>query len=126
MNAPQLKQLIKEEIVRFLQKEDSATHLYKIEGVLVTNSKIKTQTEILSDIRSITGITIVDNREYDSSDPTPGYMYNRTTIKIDPYPFIKKGENFNIDTIKQVIEDIKSIRGVIAFRTEPKLLNIGI
>ena len=124
MKKSKLKDTIKEEIRKTL-REDSATKLYKIDGLLVTDTYIKTQTQILSDIRSITGVTTIDAKQYTPNLPTPGHDYNILTVKIDPYPYLKAGK-FDEETVKQIIDNISKIRGVIKFKAEPKLLNIGI
>jgi len=126
INKNQFRNILKEEI-RNILREDYATKLYKIEGLLVTDTYKKTQTQILSDIRSITGITTIDSREYNDKMPKPGYQYDVLTVKIDPYPYIKNGGKFDIDTINQIINNIKNIRGVIRFKVDnPQLINIGI
>lgn len=120
------KNFIKEEI-RNILREDYASKLYKIEGLLVTDTKKKTQTQVFSDIRSITGVTTMDAQEYIPRLPKPGYMYDKVTIKVDPYPYTKNGEVFSIDTLNLVISNISKIRGVIKFKVEnPQLINIGI
>jgi len=124
MTRNEFKRYIKEEIRKTLC-EDSATKLYKIDGLLVTDTYIKTQTQILSDIRSITGVTTIDAKQYTPNLPTPGHDYNILTVKIDPYPYLKAGK-FDEETVKQIIDNISKIRGVIKFKAEPKLLNIGI
>jgi hypothetical protein len=122
----QFRNFIKEEIRKTL-REDYATKLYKIEGLLVTDTYKKTQTQILSDIRSITGITTIDAKEYRVNLPKPGYQYDVMTVKIDPYPYTKNGGKFDINTINQIIDNIKNIRGVIRFKVDnPQLINIGI
>ena len=126
INKNQFTEFIKEEIRKTL-REDYATKLYKIEGLLVTDTYKKTQTQILSDIRSITGITTIDSKDYNARLPKPGYQYDILTVKIDPYPYTKKGGKFDIDTINQIINNIKNIRGVIRFKVDnPQLINIGI
>jgi hypothetical protein len=53
-------------------------------------------------------------------------MYDRVTVKIDPYPYVKHGK-FDIDTIKQIIDNINKIKGIVKFVVEdPQLINIGI
>jgi hypothetical protein len=119
-----LKRIIREELRKIL-REDSAEKLYKIEGLLVTDFAKKTQTQVFSDIRSITGITTMDTEEYIPNLPKEGYSYNRVTIKIDPYPYLKNGQ-FSIETIKMIISNINRIKGVVTFKAEPQLINIGI
>jgi len=125
MTRSELKNILKEEI-RNILRESSAAKLYKIEGLLVSDSNKKTQSQLLSDIRSITGITTVDAKEYTPRMPKPGYIYDVLTVKVDPYPYLKHG-TFDIDTIKQVIDNIGKIKGVVKFRVDnPQMLNIGI
>jgi len=125
MTRSELKNILKEEI-RNILRESSAAKLYKIEGLLVSDSNKKTQSQLLSDIRSITGITTVDAKEYTPRMPKPGYIYDVLTVKLDPYPYLKHG-TFDIDTIKQVIDNINKIKGVVKFRVDnPQMINIGI
>jgi len=124
----EFKKYIKEEIRETL-REDYAEKLYKIEGLLVTDTNKKTQSQTFSDIRSITGITTMDAKEYIPRLPKKGYIYDRVTIKVDPYPYVKhvKHGKFDIDTIKQIITNINNIKGVVKFVVEdPQLINIGI
>ena len=106
--------------------ENSAEKLYKVEGLLVTNNDLLFQKELISDIRSITGVTTVDTREYIPRLPKASYSYNRLAVKIDPYPYLKNGK-FDIETIKQIIVNINNIRGVVKFKVEnPQMINIGV
>jgi hypothetical protein len=125
MKRSTLENIIKNEIRNTL-REDSASKLYKIEGLLVTNNDVKWQKEVLSDIRSITGVTTIDAKEYIPRIPKENYSYDRVTVKIDPYPYLKFGK-FDLDTIKQVIKNINDIKGVVKFKVEnPQMINIGI
>ena len=125
MKRSKLANLIKEEI-RDILREDSAAKLYKVEGLLVTNNDIKWQKEVLSDIRSITGVTTIDVKEYEPRIRKENYSYDRVTVKIDPYPYLKFGK-FDLDTIKQVIQNINDIKGVVKFKVEdPQMINVGI
>ena len=125
MKRSTLENIIKNEIRNTL-REDSASKLYKIEGLLVTNNDIKWQKEVLSDIRSITGVTTIDAKEYIPRIPKENYSYDRVTVKIDPYPYLKFGK-FDLNTIKQVIKNINDIKGVVKFKVEnPQMINIGI
>lgn len=119
-----LKKIIREELYKILS-ENSAEKLYKIEGLLVTDFAKKTQTQVFSDIRSITGITTMDTEEYTPNLPKQGYSYNKVIIKIDPYPYLKNGQ-FNIETVKMIIKNINHIKGVVTFKAEPQLVNVGI
>lgn len=120
------KYIINKGKVKRMLSENSAERLYKVEGLLVTNNDLLFQKEVLSDIRSITGITTVDAHEYTPRLPKVNYSYNKLIVKVDPYPYLKDGK-FDIETIKQVIQDINNIRGVVKFRVDnPQIINIGI
>lgn len=125
MRKSTFKNFIKEEI-RNILREDYASKLYKVEGLLVTDTRKKTQTQIFSDIRSITGVTTMDTQEYTPRLPKKGYAYDRVTLKIDPYPYIKHGK-FDIETLNQIIANINKIKGVVKLKVEnPQLINVGI
>lgn len=120
-----LKNIIREEVRKAL-REGSEEKLYKIEGLIVTDNNKKTQSQVLSDIRSITGITTIDAQEYTPRLPKPERSYNRLTVKVDPYPYLKNG-TFNIETIKTIIANIGRIKGVVKFRVDnPQMINIGV
>lgn len=125
MTRKEFRDLIKEEI-RGILRESSASRLYKIEGKLITDTSLKTQTQILSDIRSITGVTTIDAKEYTPASARPEYQYDILTVKIDPYPYLRADGEFTEDALVQIIDNIKKIKGVVAFKAEPKLINIGI
>jgi len=125
INKSEFKKYIKEEIRKTL-REDYAEKLYKIEGLLIIDNNKKTQTQTFSDIRSVTGVTTMDTNEYVPNIPKKGYKYDRVTIKVDPYPYVKNGK-FDLDTIKQIILSINNIKGVVKFVVkDPQLINIGI
>ena len=120
-----LRKLVREEILKALS-EGSEEKLYRIDGLLVSDNNKKTQSQLLSDIRAITGITTIDANEYTPRLPKEDRSYNRLMVKIDPYPYLKNGE-FNIETLNQVIDNINNIVGVVTFKVEnPQLINIGI
>ena len=125
MKKTELKQLIQEELYNIY--ENSASKLYKIEGYLITNTDKKTQSQILSDIRAVPGITTVDVQEYVPRLPKKGREYDKLTVKVDPHPYIKGGDLFTIDTVNQVIDSINNIKGIVKFKVkDPQLINIGI
>jgi hypothetical protein len=101
-------------------KEETTTFLYKLEGILVTNTHERNQTDILYDIRSISGVTIVSSKEYSDAIATDSSNYTTyLSVKIDPHPFIGKG-GFGKETLKLIYNEIKKVIGVKAFRLKKK------
>lgn len=111
----------KEEIkglIRKIIKEETTTALFKMEGVLTTDTKNRNQKDILSDIRSISGITTVTTRDSKYSDDSDVYSNNfkvLLSIKIDPHPFIGHG-GFGKEQLKKIYSEIKKVNGVIGFK----------
>jgi hypothetical protein len=63
---------------------------YKLKGRLITNIKNRPQKEILSDIRAITGVTVVSTTELeDYSEQNFDHFTTILNLKIDGYPFIR-------------------------------------
>ena len=121
-----LRNIIRREI-RNILNEGYAEKLYKIEGLLVTTDKDKTQSQTFSDIRAVAGVTTMDTEEYTPNLPKPDQQYNRITIKVDPNPYVKANGKFDVENIKAIIGAINSIKGVVKFVVkDPQLINIGI
>ena len=116
-----LKDTLKE-CIRLIIKE-SPTQLIKLEGILTSDTTDRTQADILSDIRSISGITIVSSKDIKKGDSAySNEFYNsQLSIKIDPHPFIGKG-GLGKEELKEIILSIKKIKGVRNFKltTKPK------
>jgi len=113
-----LRNIIREELSKALNEE--YVDKFKIKGILVTNTVTRPQQEILSDIRSLTGVTIVSTEEMDDE-----YSQNNDNLrvilnlKIDGYPFIKHG-GFSRDTLKDIIASVKRVEAVKSFLVNPK------
>lgn len=119
------KERVKKLVKKSLLKEETTTFLYKLEGLLVTNTQDRNQTDILSDIRSISGVTIVSSKEYNDSIATDSSNYKTyLTIKIDPHPFIGKG-GFGKEQLKLIYNEVKKVIGVKAFQLKKKPERIG-
>ena len=95
---------------------------YKLKGILVTDLTTRKQSDILSDIRSLPGVTIVKAAEYvpDEKMYQNKHYYVYLTLKIDPYPFVRDGETFGQEQIDKLVVDIKKIRGVRVFKAAEK------
>jgi hypothetical protein len=96
-------------------KEESTQ--YNIEGLLLTNTEDRPQKDILSDIRSLPGITIVSSKDYDlsgeaSAFSNPNY-YTIIKMKVDPHPY---PNGFKDEDLQQLFTDIRAIKGVRNFK----------
>ena len=114
MKRSRLIEIIREELQLILKEESTQ---YNIEGLLLTNTEERPQKDILSDIRSLPGITIVSSRDYDlvgetSAFNNPNY-YSIIKIKVDPHPY---PNGFADEDLKQLFTDIRSIKGVRNFK----------
>ena len=118
MKSTQLKNIIKEEILNILSEE--YVDKYKVKGIIITDTTIRPQQEILSDIRSLTGVTIVStvdlDGEYSQENSNLKVILN---LKIDGYPFIKQG-GFSRESIQDIINNVKRVEGVKSFIVNPQ------
>ena len=108
-----IKQIIREEIKRILSEEYQDK--YKMVGGLVTNLEVRPQKEILSDIRAITGVTIVSEKElipYNEQDKRNFKAI--LTVKVDGYPFMKSG-GFSREKMEEIAAQIRKVEGVVGF-----------
>ena len=112
MKLSEIKKAIKEEYA-------SSKKVLAIGGVIVINPQVAKMKYILSDVRAVLGVTIVNNREYQSGNPSTQYEYAYLDIKIDPSPF-PKGLNDTAHIVNKVEADIKKIRGVVTFKLKEK------
>ena len=122
MNLEGLKHMIREELSKQLNEE--YVDKYKVKGVLITDTTKRPQQEILSDIRSLTGVTIVStvdvDGEYSQNNDNLRVILN---LKIDGYPFIKQG-GFGRDKIDDIIANIKRVEAVKTFVVNPKNIQV--
>jgi hypothetical protein len=94
-------------------KEESTQ--YNIEGQLLTNTEERPQKDILSDIRSLPGITIVSSKDVNPENnafSNPNY-YTVLKIKVDPHPYTA---GFKDEDLQQLLSDIRAIKGVRNFK----------
>jgi hypothetical protein len=96
-------------------KEESTQ--YNIEGLLLTNTEDRPQKDILSDIRSLPGITIVSSKDYDLSGDSSAFSnpnyYTIIKMKVDPHPY---PNGFKDEDLQQLFTDIRAIKGVRNFK----------
>jgi len=109
----ELKHKLKSMFNRGMLKEESTQ--YNIEGTLLTNTEERPQKDILSDIRSLPGITIVSSKDINPDDTAfnnPNY-YTVLKIKVDPHPYTA---GFKDEDLQQLFTDIRAIKGVRNFK----------
>ena len=112
MKLNQLRSIIKEELKNSLNEYQDK---FKMVGTLVTDINDRNQQEILSDIRSVTGVTVVGSEEPMAyADQDKSKFQSLLTIKVDGHPWITKG-GFSRDKMEDVIEDVKKVPGVRGF-----------
>ncbi len=112
-----LRDLIREQLS--IRLNEDYQDKFKMIGPLIINIEKRNQKEIASDIRSITGVTIVSTKEimpYNEQD-TKNFK-QVLTVKVDGYPFIKAG-GFSRDKMQDIIEAIRKIEGVVSFSVNP-------
>jgi hypothetical protein len=112
-----LRDLIREQLS--IRLNEDYQDKYKMVGPLIINIEKRNQKEIASDIRSITGVTIVSTKEimpYNEQD-TKNFK-QVLTVKVDGYPFIKAG-GFSRDKMQDIIGAIRRIEGVVSFSVNP-------
>lgn len=117
MKLTALRTLVKEELKRTLSEDYQDK--FKMVGTLVSNIEQRPQKEIYSDIRSITGVSVISSKEpleYSEQDTTK--FQSILTVKVDGYPFITKG-GFSRDKMAEIAAQIRKVPGVIAFNFNP-------
>jgi len=118
MNSKDLKNLIREELKQALTEKYQDQ--YKLKGRLITNIKTRPQKEILSDIRALTGITVVSTTEIeDYSEQNFDQFTTILNLKIDGYPFIRSG-GFSREKIIDIANTIRKIPDVVSFIYNPE------
>jgi hypothetical protein len=90
-----------------LLNESDFEKIFHITGVLTVDDQMRNQKDILSDVRSLPGITVVRNVEMEQ-DVTSRYFRSTIECKIDPYPYIKQNKFESIATIDNIIQQIKN------------------
>ena len=113
MKLNNLRTLVKEELKRKLNEEYQDK--YKMVGTLISNIKQRPQKEIFSDIRAITGISVVSSKEpMEYSEQDTEKFQTILTIKVDGYPWIAKG-GFDKTKMQEIAAQIRKVPGVISF-----------
>ena len=87
--------------------------IFRIEAYLLTDLSNRVQGDILSDIRSLPGVTIVGSRETSNN---PSKERSILSIKIDPYPFTKMDSISAVDSVDYITDEVRKISGVKVFK----------
>jgi uncharacterized pyridoxal phosphate-containing UPF0001 family protein len=117
MKLNNLRALVKEELNKKLNEEYQDK--YKMIGALVSNIQQRPQKEIYSDIRAITGISVVSSKEpLEYSEQDTEKFQSILTIKVDGYPWITKG-GFDKSKMQEIASQIRKVPGVISFNVNP-------
>ena len=100
------------------QEPKPAAKQFQILASMITNTKVNDQTNILSAMRALPGVTIVNSQAATPGSNSEGQLRYKTNvdIKIDTSAIegdVKTG-------IKKIVEDIKKIEGVVEFKILPK------
>ena len=118
MKLNNLRSIIQEELKKTLNEE--YIDKYKVKGIIITDTTVRPQQEILSDIRSLTGVTIVSTVDLDGSySQENNNLKVILNLKIDGYPFIKQG-GFSREKIQDIINNVKRVEGVKSFIVNPQ------
>lgn len=116
MKKDQLRSLIREELKNSLNEYQDK---FKMVGKLITNIDQRPQKEIYSDIRSITGITVISSKEpLEYSEQDTSRFQSILTVKVDGYPFMARG-GFSREKLQEIIKQIIKVEGVLAFNVNP-------
>ena len=117
-----LRNIIREELSKAINEE--YVDKFKVKGILVTNTTVRPQQEILSDIRALTGVTIVStvdlDQEYSQNNENLRVILN---LKIDGYPFMRQG-GFSRKKVEEIIANVKRVEGVKSFIVNPKNITV--
>jgi hypothetical protein len=113
--------IVKEEDFTPIEKPDApkpAAKQFQILASMITNTKVNDQTNILSAMRALPGVTIVNSQAAIPGSNSEGQLRYKTNcdIKIDTSAI----EGDVKDGIRKIVEDIKQIAGVVEFKILPK------
>ena len=100
------------------KEKQPASKQFQILASMITNTKVNDQTNILSAMRALPGVTIVNSQAAVPGSNSEGQLRYQTNvdIKIDTHAL----EGDIKEAIKKIITDIKEIPGVVEFKVLPK------
>jgi len=83
-------------------------NVYQVEAKLIVNTEERSMSDVLSDIRAIKGVTIVDIEAQDDKTTSPRHVVT-IKVKIDPAPF----KPFTKESFKQILLGVKQTPAVL-------------
>jgi hypothetical protein len=95
-----------------------AAKQFQILASMITNTKVNDQTNILSAMRALPGVTIVNSQAAIPGSNSEGQLRYKTNVDIKIDTSALSGDIKA--AIKQIIADIKEIPGVVEFKVLPK------
>jgi len=95
-----------------------AAKQFQILASMITNTKVNDQTNILSAMRALPGVTIVNSKAAEPGVNSEGQLRYKTNVDIKIDTSALEGDVKA--AIKKIIEDIKKISGVVEFKVVPK------
>jgi hypothetical protein len=95
-----------------------AAKQFQILASMITNTKVNDQTNILSAMRALPGVTIVNSQAAIPGSNSEGQLRYKTNVDIKIDTSALSGDIKA--AIKKIIEDIKKIEGVVEFKVLPK------
>ena len=95
-----------------------AAKQFQLLASMITNTKVNDQTNILSAMRALPGVTIVNSQAAIPGSNSEGQLRYKTNVDIKIDTSALSGDIKA--AIKQIIADIKEIPGVVEFKVLPK------
>jgi len=91
---------------------------FQILASMITNTKVNDQTNILSAMRALPGVTIVNSQAATPGANSEGQLRYQTNVDIKIDTSALEGDIK--EAIKKIISDTKQIPGVVEFKVLPK------
>lgn len=110
MKLSEIKNIVKNS----LKEKRGDSTLYHITAMMVTDTRKRNLEEILSDIRAVIGVTIVNTTR--EKKIGQGMYQTNATVKVDPFPFVSRGISFGDNEVQDLVKEIRKIEGVRVFR----------
>ena len=91
---------------------------FQILGSMITNTKANDQTNILSAMRALPGVTVVNSKAAEPGVDSEGQLRYKTNVDIKIDTSVLEGDLKA--AIKKIISDIRNIEGVVELKVFPK------